>query len=591
MTMHPALAGALLLVAAQPCAQTALVPAGSINEALAKREQVVILIEDEPGIRRHAELMRAQLFRGAEIVTDAEAATRDLAGCELVIYGTPAHAWVKALGERLPVRFSDGKVRVEERQFEGTQLRVICAVRSPHDPARRAILYLAARSADVVEINALYHGPTEWVVADGARELASGSFALGVEGQRADLDWLLEKVSTVHPATTSGLPPSIEAAAASARAALDRPRTRGELWFLFNPLLMALRDAHSAFAPLPTGEALDLPLRWLQEGLIVADDTALLRRGDRVVKVGAHSETELLDALRRIVPAETDHWIRVQGPPRLRDLAILRGLGIAEAAPVAVTVERGGQQHELAIPLGTAARAPRQAPLPWVRWTIEREHSLGIFTLDRCVVDDEYRRVLGEFFAAVHEAGVSRIAVDVRNNAGGNSAVVDEFLRYLDVPAYFSYGGEVRQTADSLLQRKQLGLPGYQRHPPARRENRRHERPPPFAGEVSILTSNRTFSSGNWFAVIFRDNELGEIVGEPTGNAPSSFGDVLSFTLPASQLSFTLSFKKWVRPDPERDPADCLVPDHAVALTRQHLLDGTDPVLDFLRQRKDDKRK
>ena len=76
----------------------------------------------------------------------------------------------------------------------------------------------------------------------------------------------------------------------------------------------------------------------------------------------------------------------------------------------------------------------------------------------------------------------------------------------------------------------------------------------PFRGQLFVLTSKATFSSGNWFGVIVRDNQLGKIVGEPTGNAPSSFGDVLSFTLPRSGLGFTLSYKQWIRPDPSRDP-------------------------------------
>jgi len=81
-----------------------------------------------------------------------------------------------------------------------------------------------------------------------------------------------------------------------------------------------------------------------------------------------------------------------------------------------------------------------------------------------------------------------------------------------------------------------------------------------------------------------QDDHLGKIVGEPTGNAPSSYGDILSFTLPNSGLAYTVSFKRWVRPDPARDPAACLEPDVAVPRTRQSVRDGTDPVLEWLRR-------
>lgn len=45
-----------------------------------------------------------------------------------------------------------------------------------------------------------------------------------------------------------------------------------------------------------------------------------------------------------------------------------------------------------------------------------------------------------------------------------------------------------------------------------------------FKRNVYILTSSLTFSSANDFAVIFRDNNIGKIIGEPTGNQSSSYG-------------------------------------------------------------------
>jgi C-terminal processing protease CtpA/Prc len=118
-----------------------------------------------------------------------------------------------------------------------------------------------------------------------------------------------------------------------------------------------------------------------------------------------------------------------------------------------------------------------------------------------------------------------------------------------------------------------------------RRKNTRRSAPPPVAGELFVLTGPATFSSGNWFAVIVQDNGLGKVVGEPTGNAPSSYGDILSFELPCSGTGYTLSFKRWVRPDPSRDPAPCLVPDVLVPRTAATIRSGSDPVLDWLRAR------
>ena len=190
------------------------------------------------------------------------------------------------------------------------------------------------------------------------------------------------------------------------------------------------------------------------------------------------------------------------------------------------------------------------------------------------------------FFEAVHRDGIGRIAVDVRANGGGNSSVVNEFLRYLPVDSYASYTGGVRVSAESVRQRGSDGLDmGYHEFPANPRANTDVDGLPPFEGEVFLLTSKGTFSSGNWFAVLFKDNGLGLLVGEPTGNAPSSYGDALSFTLPETSFSFGMSYKRWIRPDRALGPADQVVPDVLVPLTRADVLAGRDPVLDYLRAR------
>jgi ATP-binding cassette subfamily B protein len=50
-------------------------------------------------------------------------------------------------------------------------------------------------------------------------------------------------------------------------------------------------------------------------------------------------------------------------------------------------------------------------------------------------------------------------------------------------------------------------------------------------------------------AMVFQDNNLGKIIGEPSSNKPESYGDCLYFQLPTSKLHLSISFKKWYRID------------------------------------------
>jgi C-terminal processing protease CtpA/Prc len=580
----PCFALALVLTLVPPLTAQDLVPAGTIGAAIDKQNSV-ILIQDEPVIARYAEQIHKQFFPKCQTLRDAEATKADLAGKNLLVYGTPEHAWLAQHAARLPFTWSEGAVELEGRKFEGKNLRVICAIKNPQDATRRALLYIAAEPRGVTEINAVFHGPTEWVVADGARTLASGNFRggpLAPEALRADLDHLAQRIREVHPATTKGMSPELEKAIAVARAALAAPRTRAEAWRVYARVLAALHDAHSSFAAPVSGERLALPLSWLAEGPVVAEDAGDLRRGDRVVALAGLTPEQLIQKVEAYTPAENSHWLRVRAESMLADLGALAALEIATAAPVRVLIERDGKEQEVEV--GLAPPAGRQRAEPWVRFTIDAEHDLGRFTLDTCVVDATYKDTLAKFFQAVHAGKIGRVAVDLRRNSGGNSGVCDEFLRYLQVEEYTSFGCEVRNSA-AVREQRGLGGLGAGSRTPVKRDNAMHGDPPPFDGKLLVLTGPHTFSSGMWFAAVVQDNKLGQVVGEPTGNAPSSFGDVLTFTLPSSGLSFTLSYKSWIRPDPKRDPADTVTPDMVIERTRADVREGRDPVLERLRSK------
>ncbi len=563
-----------------------LIPAGSIN-AVFSNPPIAVVHEPHPIVERHARGVRDAFFAGGELIPADEAVERDLSGFNVIVYGTPGgNAWIAEHAEALPFAFGAGEVRVQDKRFEGAQLRAICAVKNPQNHERRAVVYVAARPQDIAGINNLHHGPTEWLVADGGRTLAAGDYVitgpLGVEAQRADLNFVIERIEAVHPATVQGVPDSVQAAIDEAERAVRKPLSREQFWLVLNRLLLSLDDAHTSLGRQRSGRGVNLPLRWLREGLVVSADTDQLERGDHLIALGGRSEEALLTALRDIVPAENDGWIRHTAETALTEVEVLTALGLVDDDELQVTLERDGKRVGHKLPVSSPPDAePRP---PWVRYSIDTDASLGVFTLDSSRWDDVYRARLREFFEAVHEADVERIAVDVRRNSGGNSMVVDAFITYLDVDTYQGYTGAVRTSDDSVAQRGLEGRErGYVEYGPTSKKNRRVEDLPPFDGEIFILTSPATFSSGSWFAVIFQDNGLGTIVGEPTGNAPSSFGDILTFSLPASGFSFSMSYKRWLRPDRERDPATTLEPDVLVPLTREHLVLGIDPVLERLR--------
>lgn len=194
-------------------------------------------------------------------------------------------------------------------------------------------------------------------------------------------------------------------------------------------------------------------------------------------------------------------------------------------------------------------------------YTIDEENSAGIFRLDECTVTEGYKQALSDFFREVREKDIQRVAVDLRNNGGGNSDVIIEFMKYIDVDSYYLFGGvDVRQGN---------GIINNSPSPTANRKseyafslysNEREGDGYVYNGRLYALTSNYTFSSAMDFAVVISDNGLGKIVGEIPGNMPTCYGDKLSFQTPYSKLICGVSYKKFYRIDRSKDDSP-LIPD------------------------------
>lgn len=88
--------------------------------------------------------------------------------------------------------------------------------------------------------------------------------------------------------------------------------------------------------------------------------------------------------------------------------------------------------------------------------------------------------------------------------------------------------------------------------------------------QLVVLTDAQTFSSATMMGVFVQDGKLGTVIGRASSNAPNSYGDVLSYTLPNSQFSGGVSYKQWQRPDTTADQKT-LVPDVETALSEDTL--------------------
>jgi len=427
--------------------------------------------------------------------------------------------------------------------------------------------------------------PAQPVPFEPQDQILKGSDMLEPAEMLEDFHYLVDTIESVHPDPYAWIgEEEWERRKDALEAMFTDSLSVTQYYSALSSLVTSVGDAHTILRFEETDKGLALTFEWVEEGLVIAEDSGQFRKGDLIQKIGDRSPRQLLDLMDEIVSSENSYRVKEESTRHLRRRPVLEHLGLVQDEAVPLTVERGGEILELT--------AQFEVELPGLKersdelleqrhdWYIDQETSLAVFSLVVCVDDEVFRRDVGHFFAAVRDSEIENVIIDVRENVGGQSRVVESFLEYLPADSYLTYGSTIRyseQTAERVGMRRTRGASTY---PPSTRRVQSVD--DHFTGDVFIVIGNRTFSAGNWIAVVFRDNDLATIIGEPTGNAPSSFGDMISFQLPNSRFVLGVSYKYFTRPDHSNDPQDTLYPDILINRTRDDLINDIDPVIDYI---------
>lgn len=172
------------------------------------------------------------------------------------------------------------------------------------------------------------------------------------------------------------------------------------------------------------------------------------------------------------------------------------------------------------------------------------------------------------------ENGIYKFIIDIRDNGGGDSIVGEKLLDAMGMSVP-SYGCYIRFSELSEKQRGESGGEEVVYYEPTTKSAQSNNNI-----SLSILTNNNTFSSATILGVWVQDGKLGNVIGQPSSNSPTSYGDMLSFHLPVSGIDFSISHKKFLRPDSDADPTT-LHPD----ILAESNEDALELALDYLSQR------
>lgn len=388
-----------------------------------------------------------------------------------------------------------------------------------------------------------------------AAAVAAHGQAVSLDQRRQDLQYVRTELPRLHPNLFSVTPRAVFEAAA--RELEDAVGALGvEAFYARLAGLVALgRDSHTALGVNSTSAqaagfaGLPVLFREFDDGVFVtaAGGHHLFLNEARVLRVGGVAVEEVWERLRPVVAHENEWWFRAQAPQYMRNLGVLRGLGLAPMdGPARFTVRLAtGEERE--VELGASAAAlirPVQQTAGFTPVTLRRtdEFYWVEYWPETRTLYIAYRQCqempakpIAAFvaeIAALARGPVETTVFDLRGNSGGNSS-------------YFT----------RLLQAVR-----------------------PVKGRGFALIDRGVFSSG-MFAVWDLLGTPGiTTVGEPIGGKPGSYGEVLTVSLPGSRMLLQHSTRYFAAP--VYVPAgDTIAPGLAVPLPSTDYFARHDPYL------------
>lgn len=206
-------------------------------------------------------------------------------------------------------------------------------------------------------------------------------------------------------------------------------------------------------------------------------------------------------------------------------------------------------------------------------------------------------KVLGQFldslFTEIRTRKINILAVDLRQNSGGNSLLGDLLLSYLTRKPHAQMGTKFWKISqpykDYLLKNGNNGH-GYLQQPNGstwQMGNCSAHEPmfrvdTIFEGRIYFITGAFTFSSANMLADAVKQYRLGTIIGEPTGESTNDFGETLNIELPATKVRMQLTTSFETGADCDRNHNHPVVPDILIKSGIKEKTQGKDPILDYL---------
>ncbi len=445
-----------------------------------------------------------------------------------------------------------------------------------------------------------------------------------VDELREDFNFLMNNFESIHPNIYSYTSKKdIDLMRKDVLEGLNKPMSRQEFALKITPIISALKDGHTNLI-LPNKQRTE----YLNAGggifpfiVRIFDNKVYIRSNlssDNTIKVNSEIISIngidikiILKEMRKYFSAELDHFadIRVElSFGRLlwylynfenNYLLELKYNEIVFNSNISgINLEKFNEMN--------AKQNNMNNSKPFSYYQIEGT-SIGVIDFKMMTYKNKFKNFLDSTFTAIKKNNIQHLIIDIRQNGGGNSQLAEMLFDYITENQYkMMEQVEIKVSRQTKKYAKKdikwylhpfvnpivLFVPQarpyfYSRNGTSNTIKKTKNEIPKkvktkFSGNTYLLTSHYTFSSATMLANVFKCYQMGTILGEETGGAPSAYGDITGFQLPNTKLDAYTSHKKFIDVCDDGQ-VNGVIPDIEIKQTLEDIKLGRDTAVEYIK--------
>ncbi|MEO1261315.1 MAG: S41 family peptidase [Bacteroidota bacterium] len=314
-------------------------------------------------------------------------------------------------------------------------------------------------------------------------------------------------------------------------------------------------DSHTGVASGSYYDLMPIRFEWTSDGLVITDiiSSQQMFLGKTVDRINGNLIATVSDSLKTLIAYENESWLKYQIVNYYRVPQILKYFGFSNTDNEVIFNLSSGEEFTLTtVSNPTVSLYDNLSPplylsntedFYWSEYLSDKKIYYIQYNKASAMPDYSFQTFNNDIKEELSNNNeIEKIVIDLRLNTGGNSAIAQPLI----------------QQMTNLVNTNQFDK-----------------------SKIFVIIGRRTFSSGFLNAWDLKEAIDPVFVGEPTGGKPNHFGEVGDFRLPNSFLRVFYSKKYF---EISANDENTLEPDILIELSADDLVNGHDPVLEYIEQ-------